>query len=393
MKTIFRTRKKELALLILMALSVLGILSVPWEQVNSFKMVSSATLSYVKARVLSVDREALQLDDTETGRYVGTQELTVEILEGEQKGQQVSFSNYLTQTVNVKASAGQVLLICADTPDNAEPYYTVFSYDRSPAVLILLAAFAVTVLAVGRMRGLYSLVGLGYTVFVILFFMVQAIFHGLPALPCTCAAIAAATLAALLLLCGFSRKALVSCAATFLGVALAGAVFLCFSALLHISGYNAGDAEALLLISQGTGLELQPLLLVGVLVSALGAVMDVAVSLASSLSEIRSLHPDCPWQELFRSGMTIGRDMIGTMTNTLILAYVGTSLSTMLILLGYHYQWQQLLNSDYFAIELAQGLASTLGVVLTVPAASLLAARCYAAPARGKRKGLPAADA
>ena len=131
------------------------------------------------------------------------------------------------------------------------------------------------------------------------------------------------------------------------------------------------------------------LLLAGVLISALGAVMDVAVSLAASLEELVLVNPNMGQKALLRSGLNIGKDMIGTMSNTLILAYAGTALSTMLCLIAYGYQFTQLLSSDYLAIELSQGLCATLGVVLTIPAAAGVSCLLFV---RRKTAPLPPAE-
>lgn len=131
------------------------------------------------------------------------------------------------------------------------------------------------------------------------------------------------------------------------------------------------------------GMELWPMLMASVLITALGAVMDVGMSVAASLEEIHTLNPALNARALMGSGMRIGRDMIGTMTNTLILAYTGTALTTMILLLAYGYDMGHLLNSDYLAMELAQGVASTGGVVLTVPVASAISALVYT---KGEKK-------
>ena len=124
-------------------------------------------------------------------------------------------------------------------------------------------------------------------------------------------------------------------------------------------------------------LELHWLLLVAVLISSLGAVMDVALSLASSLHELREADGKMSGLQLFAAGMRIGRDMIGTMSNTLILAFAGEAVTTLLLLMAYGWHSSQLFASDYAAIQVAQGVASTLGVVLGVPITSGICAALY----------------
>ena len=112
------------------------------------------------------------------------------------------------------------------------------------------------------------------------------------------------------------------------------------------------------------------------MIASLGAVMDVAVSLLSALWELKQQGTQ-DGDQLFRSGMNIGKDMIGTMSNTLIFAFAGNALATMLSLTAYGVQASQLLNSNYIALEIAQGLCGTGGVILTVPIASVAAAALF----------------
>ena len=368
---------KKLICLGLMLVSMLGIMMIQWNEINTFRMVNNDSLHYVRGYVESVDSEQLEPDTLEPDRQVGVQQLTVKLLAGTEQGKTVSVTNYVTRTLNVVAKQGMTIMICVDQPENAEPYYTVFNYHRVPGLIFTVAIFAVIVLAIGRGKGGWSLLGLGYTVFVILFFLVQAIFHGWSVMGSVVATIAVGTVAALVLLGGIGRKTFAAAAATLLGTALSGVLFLVFSRVLHISGYNLESAEALLMITQSTGMELRPMLMASVLIAALGAVMDVGMSIAASLEEIHTLNPELGSRALMESGMRIGKDMIGTMTNTLILAYTGTALTTMILLLAYGYDMGHLLNSDYLAMELAQGIAATGGVVLTVPVASVISALVY----------------
>ena len=140
---------------------------------------------------------------------------------------------------------------------------------------------------------------------------------------------------------------------------------------------DPGQATVRALVAGQTGLELHWLLLVAVLISSLGAVMDVALSLASSLHELREADGKMSGLQLFAAGMRIGRDMIGTMSNTLILAFAGEAVTTLLLLMAYGWHSSQLFASDYAAIQVAQGVASTLGVVLGVPITSGICAALY----------------
>ena len=366
-----------IVLFILCAAAVAACQLFPWNSLPTYYGMNTSSLHYLRARVESVDRNQLDPDDVDTARSLGGQTLTVTLLEGENKGQTVTLENYLTHTQNVEAKAGQEIIICEDLPDEATPYYTVYNYARMPALGAILALFALAVILVGGAKGLRTLLGLGFTGAAIMLFLLPAIYHGLPALPVTILTLVASTVVSLLFLNPPGAKTWAAIVATLAGVGLAGLLFLLFCQWLHLSGMNDDNGEGLVLVSRQTGLQLHWLLLVAVLISSLGAVMDVCLSLASSLEELHQADPTLSTAGLFAAGMRIGRDMIGTMSNTLILAFAGETVTTLLLLMAYGFHGQQLFSSDYIAIQVAQGIASTMGVVLSVPLTSAISAYLY----------------
>ena len=341
--------------------------SFDWDRINSYTMYNNDSRTFVRGRVVSVDNERLETDPYDHSRYLGEQELTVLILEGDQKGDKVSIDNYLSLTHNIYVNANQKIIVCADMPEGVVPYYTVFNYDRCLPLGILVVVFAAVMLFVGKGKGLRALAGVVFTLLLVVLFMVQAIYHGFPPVIVSILTILTGTAVSLLLLNGCSRRTAVSALATVLGVAVTGIIFYISSKTLHLTGFNSDNAEELLVIQGATGLSVRSLLIAGVLVSSLGAVMDVAVSLTAALMELVAVDPSVTARQVMKSGFNIGKDMIGTMSNTLILAFAGTALNTMLVLTAYGVSRTQFISSDYLAIELAQGLCATIGVILTVP--------------------------
>lgn len=369
-----KKKSAAIAVILLGAAFIAAICLFDWNSINSYEKFNSESLHYVKGRVTAVTAERLEQDEADKTLYLGEQEIRVKLLEGDQKGQEVSIDNYLTQIHNIRVRVGQGIIVCADTPEGAAAYYTVFNYDRSGMLVFLLGFFALAIIAVGRGKGIRALLGVSFSLLTVVIFMAQAIFHGFDPLAVTLLTVLISAGGTILLLNGFSRRSAVGLLATLLGVVITGVIFAVSAAGLHLSGYNSDTAEDLLLIRSATGLSLRPLLLAGVLISALGAVMDVAVSLAAALDELLSVNGSLTRKALIRSGLNIGKDMIGTMSNTLILAFAGTALNTMISLLAFGYEFRQLLSSDYIAIELAQGLCATVGVVLSVPVTAVTAA-------------------
>ena len=356
---------------------MIAILAFDWNSINSYTKYNSESLHYVSGRVVSITSENLEQGSADPTLYLGEQEIVVELLEGDMQGQQVEIDNYLTQVHNIRVSNNQKVIVCADTPDGAEAYYTIFNYDRTFPLAILIAFFAFVVIIVGRKKGLRALLGVAFSLFTVIVFMAQAIFHGYNPVAIAMLTVLISTGATVLLLNGFSKRTAVGALSTFAGVCVTAVVFCIAAWGLHLSGYNSDIAEELLLVRDATGLSVGPLLLVGVLISALGAVMDVAVSLAAALEELVLVNSNLTKRELMKSGLNIGKDMIGTMSNTLILAFAGSSLNTIISLPAYGYQFRQLFSSDYLAIELSQGLCATIGVVLTVPIATAIAAALF----------------
>ena len=131
-------------------------------------------------------------------------------------------------------------------------------------------------------------------------------------------------------------------------------------------------------------LPLVGLLVGGIVISALGAVMDVTMGIASSLSEVHAANPELSRRELFRSGMNIGRDMVGTMTNTLILAFLGSGFTLILYLYSLGLSPRQLLSSAYVSLEVVSGVASSVGVILSIPLTALITAEVFT---REKKSG------
>ena len=147
-----------------------------------------------------------------------------------------------------------------------------------------------------------------------------------------------------------------------------------------ISGYNVSDIESLLTLWNVSGIQVGGLLFSGLLISSLGAVMDVAMSIASSIAEVRAQNPSLSRKELFKAGMHIGRDMMGTDSNTLILAFAGGSVSMLLLDYAYDLPYLQIINSNNIGIAVMQGLSGSFGIVLSVPVTVALAVLLYAVP-------------
>jgi uncharacterized membrane protein len=174
---------------------------------------------------------------------------------------------------------------------------------------------------------------------------------------------------------GFDRKSLSAVLGTVAGVIVSVIIMLVFSKLLGTSGYTSSDTDAMLNIAGQSKLQVKDLLFTGIIIASLGAVMDIAISIATSVNELQKQNQNARFNELFRFGMNIGRDMMGTMTNTLILAFLGESIFSFILMYSYQVQFTQLINSNGIAIDILNTVCGSLAVILTVPIVSAIAAK------------------
>lgn len=339
----------------------------------SFQSLVSDTVSYISGTVLEVVEEDLTPSDLKGGPQLGEQTLTIELKDGSQ----ITLTNYLTNTHNILAREGMRVVVCVDAPENVEPYYTLYQYDRSVGLGVAVAIFLLLMLLVGGEKGFYATLALAFSLVFLLKITVPVIYSGGSPILAGLAMVLVSTAVTVFLIYGLSPRGVLGIGVVLAGEFVACGLFLLFSALLHLSGFKSGDAENLLVAAQNTGLNISTVLFAATMIASLGAVMDVAVSLLSALWEVRLADPDITGRGLWRAGLRMGRDMIGTMSNTLIFAFAGGSLTTLLVLMTYGTDPVQLLHSDYIALEMAHGLCGTCAVILTVPLASLVSAAVY----------------
>lgn len=343
----------------------------------TYQMYKNGATDYNRGAVVEVTKESLEAVSNTAGRYLGKQELVVMMKSGPHKGETVVIENTLSTTQNILVRAGQSLIIRVEQAANAEPYFSVFNYDRTPGIVAIVLIFFILTILVGKSKGLRSVLGLLFTLFFIVAFLIPMVYNGHSPILYSIITVIVTSTASLILLNGISKKTACAVIATIAGVAISGGVFCIFSAILHLSGFNVSETEELLVISNNTGLQIGELLFAGLLISSLGAIMDTALSLSSALYEMKQVSPSLTFRQMMSSGMNIGKDMIGTMTNTLILAYTGTAIVTLIVLCSFGLQFDQLMSSDYIAIEIVQGASGAIGIVLDVFLTSAISAAVF----------------
>ena len=221
---------------------------------------------------------------------------------------------------------------------------------------------------VGGKRGIKSMLALVFTFICIIYLYIPLMYIGFSPFWAAILVVVAVTIVSVYLICGGNRKGLCAMLGTILGVLIAGIFATVFG---KITRYNIEDIETMVYVAQNSKLQIGGVLFSGILIASLGAVMDVAVSISSTIEEIHNKKPELTSKELFKSGINVGKDMMGTMSNTLILAFTGGAVNTMILIYAY------IMNMYSIGIEVIKGISGTLGIVLTVPLVSLISAKVY----------------
>ena len=334
---------------------------------------------YEKAKVLSILSDTTEIDPASDDAYRGEQLITAEVKTGQYKGKTMQAYNYVGPLYGTSVKIGDNVVLNISTYASGEVRATVFEYSRAlPLLFVILIFVAVTVL-VGRGTGARSLIALALTILCLFAMLLPALKKGAPTILTTLAVAVFITVVSLTIIGGINKKTLCAMAGTIAGTVFAALFGLICQTVLRVNGLRMNDVEPLLQIRQ-TGeapIGLKGLLIAGVIISAIGAVMDVAMSISSSLSEVKEADPSYGFKELFRSGMNIGRDMVGTMTNTLILAFMGSSFVLIFYLYTLDLSFWQLTSSAFVSLEITSSIACSIGLILAIPLTAAICAFVY----------------
>lgn len=339
---------------------------------------------YEKAKVTAVLSDTTEQDEASDFGYRGEQTLVMEVQTGQYKGTSLKTGNYVGPLYGVPLHEGDTASIIINTYSSGEVRATVYEYNRLPALIGITALFFLITALIGGKTGLRSLIALAVTVAILFWILIPMLLKGAPTLPSVFLCCVYITAVSFTILGGLHRKNICAMLGTAAGTAFAMLFGLLAQSLAKIDGMRISDVEPLLQLRQtGVPIGLRGLLVAGIIISALGAVMDVAMSISSALEEVHAANPSLTAKDLFRSGMNIGQDMVGTMTNTLILAFLGSGFTLIIYLYSLGLSFWQLLPSAYVSIEVISGISSSIGMILAIPLTALISASML-----GKKNGI-----
>ncbi|MGD9580538.1 MAG: YibE/F family protein [Vampirovibrionia bacterium] len=298
------------------------------------------------------------------------QTVKIKIESGDENGKIITTDNVLSgnPAYDIPVKKGDKVILNVENT-NGKKEYNVENLYRLPMLLILLSIFVLLVLIFGGKTGLKSLLSLAFTYFLIFYFLIPYILDGFPPLLITILVSLVATCATIFIITGINSKSLSAIIGTIGGVLAAGLMAIITIKLAPLTGLP--NHEAIGLWTQFPDLDFKGILASAMIIGALGASMDVAISIASSMYEVKQANTLINIKELIKSGMNVGKDVMGTMTNTLLLAYTGSGI--FLILIAYNnVSVLKLLNLDSVVTEITAALAGSIGLVLCIPITAIV---------------------
>ena len=317
------------AVLVITALLCIGMPKIS----NKLKPESPFTQEFAAGIVEEVLEEDLSPDPVVQGKFRGTQKLRVKILEGTHKNTEFEVYNTLSSLHSNFAYKG---LKAVFTLRNSGGKTAVWLYNlkRDTHVFVLLGVFFAGLILLGKGQGLKSALGLVFTCVLIVTVLIPALFAGFPPVPVSIGLVSVMTIVSFILIGGFTRKTYTAIAGTVSGITIAGIISVIVSYSAQLSGVNMEGGEQLLNLAPDYNLKLDG---------------------------------------LFQSGLTVGKDITGTMSNTLILAFAGSSLPLVMMIWGYGMSFTQFINIPRIVIEIMHGISGSIGIIAAVPCTALIA--------------------
>lgn len=338
--------------------------------------VEESVERYYRAKVVKILESGIVTIDGQNQEY---QKLELKILNGNEKDKIITIDHGKDFVIGIfqKVKVGETVVLSkpANTQTGEDVYYIIDRY-RAPNLMFIALVFFALAIYFGRKRGLTSILGMIFTVIVIFYYAIPRIVSGAdPFLTCIAAAFVILLLS-LYLSHGFNKRTTIALVSTFICLGLAIIIDLVFVYMAKLSG--TGTEEAFYLQFSNFNINLQGLLLGSIIIGALGVLDDVTTAQTAAIEEIYAANPAVSFRELYKSGLSIGREHIASLVNTLFLAYVGASFPLLLLYTTQKTQSLWLtLNSNFIAEEIVRTLVGSSVLIIAVPITTILAAVYY----------------
>lgn len=325
-----------------------------------------------KAKIIRIERDDTKEErpDVPVQQDRRYQYLQIRLLTGPHKGQEFSVRNTI-EMINpyrlIFEQGEKMYIYVYETEDGKVGNLHIYERIRDVPIIWLVVAFLGILVMVGGLKGFKAVITLTFTVAVIGVVMLPLILRGYSPLLVTIGTVSVTTTFSLVVISGWNKKTRTAILGTVGGVMVAAVAAWIVGEAAMLTGLGDDQSQMLAYIPNMRALDFKGILLAGIIIGALGAVMDVALSVASAMWEIEENSPKIKTSKLIKSGMNIGKDVMGSMANTLILAYVGGSIHLLLLFIGYNISLTEIVNMDMIASEIVRAVAGSIGLISAIP--------------------------
>ncbi|MFZ7120813.1 MAG: YibE/F family protein [Eubacteriaceae bacterium] len=334
------------------------------------------SIFYPRAEV----KEIIEVEEREAGYYDSSVQLVnVLIKNGDHNGEIIQAEYELNYYLNqdYKSSflevGDEVLLYLEEDEQGSIEIAYVAEIARDKYLIYLAIGFVIILLLVGRTKGVKAIISLALTIFAIFKILIPSILKGWDPVIVSVGICTAVIGISLIIISGFSKKTLSAIIGTTGGVIFAGVIAMIVGSAAKLTGLGNEESQMLMYIPQNIVFDFRGLLFAGIIIGAMGATMDVGMSIASAMHEIKANSPEIITKDLIKAGMNVGRDTMATMANTLILAYTGGSLHLILLFMAYNTSFSEIVNWDMIASEILRAISGSIGIIFTIPITALVA--------------------
>lgn len=279
---------------------------------------------------------------------------------------------YIDKSLNINFKIGDKVILMKDTYEDGKTTYFITDTDKRMSYFMLSLIFIILTVALAKTKGIKALFALGISVASIFYFFLPLVLKGYSPIFLSVITALFSSIITIYFITGFSRKGITAVMGSVGGVISSGILSAYFVNKMGLTGYSTVDAVGYVGILGK--IKVKELISAGIILGSMGAVMDVAMSISSSLTELKEANSNLSPLEIFTSGINIGRDIVGTMINTLILAYIGSSLFDILII-SIHIEelpFERLFNFEFIAVEILKSFSGSIGILVAIPITAYL---------------------
>lgn len=301
--------------------------------------------------------------------------IRVKILDKDKKGDLVEIVTPIMAegSFNINYKLGDQLIVFTD-PASTTQEFNILDHYRMTWIYYLFGLFFVIILLVGRKSGLKALFSMIVSI-VSIFVIIKLTTKGYAPIPLTIAISIINTITTILVIGGASKKSLAAIFGTITGIFIAFALAVVFGNKAYVTGASNESANMMLYLERP--IEPREIIFASMVLGSLGAVMDVTMSIASAVEEIKRANENAGLWQLYKAGMNVGRDIMGTMSNTLVLAYFASALPLTILMYSYSFTMPYFYNLDIFVTELVRTLTGSIGLILVIPLTCIISAVLY----------------